>query len=133
MDPATAIGQTMAHEPPLILIVDDDPELLDLADDALVTAGYRTAIAHNGEEALQRLTEVTPQMVLLDMRMPVMDGWEFARLFRERYGRTIPIAVATAAEDSTLRAAEIGANAALAKPFERDRLYEVVSDLAGPP
>jgi len=123
----------MAHEAPLILIVDDDPELLDLAGEALISKGYRVATAHNGEEALQRLTEITPQMILLDMQMPMMNGWEFARVFRERYGRSIPIAVATAAEDSKLRAAEIGANAALAKPFEPDRLYECVFDIAGPP
>jgi CheY-like chemotaxis protein len=123
----------MAHEPPLILIIDDDPELLELAQEVLISKGYRVASAHNGEEALQRLTEITPQMILLDMQMPVMNGWEFARVFHERYGRSIPIAVATAAEDSRLRAAEIGANAALAKPFEPGRLYEVVSDIAGPP
>jgi CheY-like chemotaxis protein len=121
------------HEPPLILIVDDDSDLLEPVEQALVARGYRVAIAHNGEEALQRLTEVEPQMIVLDMQMPVMDGWQFARVFRERYGRKIPIAVATAAEDSKLRAAEIGANAALAKPFELERLYEVVSDIAGPP
>lgn len=121
------------HEPPLILIVDDDRDLLAPVEQALTARGYRVAIAHDGKEALQRLTEVEPQMIVLDMRMPVMDGWEFARVFRERYGRSIPIAVATAAEDSKLRAAEIGANAALAKPFDLARLYEIVSDIAGPP
>lgn len=123
----------MAHEAPLILVVDDDPELLKVVAEALSMKGYRVAEAHNGQEALQRLTEITPQMIVLDMRMPLMDGWEFARVFRERYGRSIPIAVATAAEDSKLRAAEIGANAALAKPVALDKLYEVVSDIAGPP
>lgn len=123
----------MAHEPPLILIVDDDPELLESVENALTARGYRAATAHNGEEALQRIAEREPQMILLDMRMPVMDGWAFARVFRERYGRSIPVAVTTAAEESTLRAAEIGANAALAKPFKLDQLYEVIHDVAGPP
>jgi CheY-like chemotaxis protein len=70
--------------------------------------------------------------VLLDMRMPVMDGWAFARALRDRYGRRIPLVVMTAAEDSLLRAAEVGANADLGKPFELSRLYEVVEDAIGP-
>jgi CheY-like chemotaxis protein len=71
--------------------------------------------------------------VLLDMRMPRMDGWAFSKIFRERYGRRIPIVVVTAAEDSKLRADEIGADADLGKPFELDKLYEVVADTLGTP
>lgn len=117
----------------LILIVDDDADMLELVDSALRTKGYRTATAWNGEEALKRIAEAEPELVLLDMRMPIMDGWTFARIFRDRYGRRIPIVVLTAAEDSKLRAAEIGANGALGKPFELARLYEVVTDTLGPP
>jgi two-component system, chemotaxis family, chemotaxis protein CheY len=122
----------MTPPAPLVLIVDDDPDMLDLVADALDRKGYRTMKAWNGEEALQLVAETEPQLVLLDMRMPVMDGWEFAHAFRERFGRRIPIVVVTAAEDSRLRAAEIGANADLGKPFELARLYEVVADTVGP-
>jgi CheY-like chemotaxis protein len=123
----------MSADAQLVLVVDDDDDLLDLVDDALRRKGYRVAIAHDGEQALQRVAEAEPRLVLLDMRMPVMDGWSFARAFRERYGRRIPIVVVTAAEDSKLRAAEIGANADLGKPFELSRLYEVVEDTIGAP
>lgn len=123
----------MTRVAPLILIVDDDPDMLDLVDDALRRKGYRTDKAWNGEEALQHAEKAEPQLILLDMRMPVMDGWTFARIFRDRYGRRIPIVVVTAAEDSKLRAAEIGANADLGKPFELARLYEVVADTVGLP
>jgi CheY-like chemotaxis protein len=116
---------------PLVLAVDDDPDMLDVEEEALLERGYRVAKAHNGEEALQRIAEAAPALVLLDMRMPVMDGWTFARILRERYGRTIPIVVVTAAEDSKLRADEIGAEAELGKPFGIDDLYGVITDLLG--
>ena len=63
---------------------------------------------------------------------PAVSEW-FARTFRERYGRRIPLVVVTAAEDSRLRAAEIGANADIGKPFELSRLFEVVADTVGLP
>jgi CheY-like chemotaxis protein len=88
----------------LVLVVDDDPDLLELVGEVLVDRGYRVALAHNGVEALERIDEEVPDLVLLDMRMPVMDGWTFARHLRERWGRSIPVVVMTAAEDSKLRA-----------------------------
>ena len=89
--------------------------------------------ANNGEEALQRMEEALPQLILLDMRMPVMDGWTFTQIVRDHYGRRIPIVVVTAADDSSLRASEIGADADLGKPFELEQLYEVVTDTIGAP
>jgi CheY-like chemotaxis protein len=121
----------MTEPAPLVLVVDDDIDLLELVGEALSRRGYRVAQARDGEEALRRVAQAEPQLILLDMRMPVMDGWAFARALRERYGRRIPIVVMTAAEDSLLRAAEVGANADLGKPFELSRLYEVVEDAIG--
>ncbi len=123
----------MTQQAPLILIVDDDLDILDFEAEALEQQGYRVAKAVNGEEALQRIAEAEPQLILLDMRMPVMDGWAFTRAFRDRYGRRIPIVVVTAADDSSLRAAEIGADADLGKPFDLEQLYEVVTDTLGAP
>jgi CheY-like chemotaxis protein len=113
---------------PLILIVDDDPDLLDLVGEVLVERGYRVALSRNGEEALDSIERDVPDLVLLDMRMPVMDGWTFARHLRERHGRSIPIVVMTAAEDSKLRADEIGADSDLGKPFDLQQLHDVVED-----
>ncbi len=123
----------MTAPSPLVLVVDDDVDLLELELEALTRRGYRVARAIHGEEALQRIAEEEPQLVLLDMRMPVMDGWTFARKLREQYGRRIPIVVVTAAEDYKLRADEVGAEAALGKPFELDDFYEVVADTVGGP
>jgi CheY-like chemotaxis protein len=123
----------MTDATPLVLIVDDDPDMLAVEEDALLARGYRVDKAGNGEEALKRVAEAMPQLILLDMRMPVMDGWKFAHVMHERYGRRIPIVVVTAAEDSKLRADEIGAEGELGKPFELDTLYAVVTDVLGGP
>ena len=115
----------------LLLVVEDDPDLLEMMRQVLRKAGYRVVTAKHGEEALERVAEEEPELVLLDMRMPVMDGWEFMKAFRERYGRSIPVVVVTAAEDSQLRASAVGADSHLGKPFEPDRLFEVVADTLG--
>lgn len=113
---------------PLVLVVDDDPDILELMSEALVGQGYRVTTAKHGEEALERVAAEEPRVILLDMRMPVMDGWTFARVLRERHGRSIPLVVVTAAENSELRASEVGAERHLGKPFELDELYGVVKE-----
>lgn len=118
---------------PRVLVVDDDPDLRELVAEALEARGYLVERADNGIEALDRVAERLPQLILLDMRMPLMDGWAFARALHDKYGRTIPIVVVTAAEDSKLRAAEIGADADLGKPFQLSRLFEVVQRTVGMP
>ncbi len=121
---------------PLILVADDDPEMVSIIDEALSYRGYRVVTARNGKEALERVAADAPQLILLDMKMPVMDGWAFTRLLREKHGRTIPVVVITAMEDSQLRADELGAEGELGKPFNMQQLFEVVEDMlpldAGP-
>jgi DNA-binding response OmpR family regulator len=65
-----------------ILVVDDDPDSLDVVRTYLEAKGYRVATASNGQEALQRLEEVHPSVMLLDVMMPGMDGWEVARVVK---------------------------------------------------
>ena len=86
----------------------------------LVDAGYRVRTAREGRAALARVAEEMPALILLDMRMPGMNGWEFAREFRARHGRAAPIVVVTAAENARARAEEIAADGWLAKPFDLD-------------
>jgi DNA-binding response OmpR family regulator len=105
---------------PLVLVVEDDPDLVALVEMLLVDEGYRVRTAPEGRAALAHVAEEMPALVLLDMRMPGMDGWEFAREFRARHGRAAPIVVVTAAEDARARAQEIDADGWLAKPFDLD-------------
>lgn len=111
---------------PGVLVVDDDPDLSALLEMVLVDAGYRVRTAPDGRAALAAVEEEMPAVILLDMRMPVMNGWEFARAFRARHGRASPIVVVTAAENARLRAEEIGAEGWLAKPFDLDDVLSTV-------
>jgi DNA-binding response OmpR family regulator len=115
-----------------VLVVEDDPDLSALLEMIIADAGYPVRAAANGALALARVEERMPAVVLLDMRMPVMNGWEFAREFRARHGRAAPIIVVTAAENARLRAAEIEADAWLEKPFELDEVLATVARFAGP-
>src|SRR5262245_18107977 len=80
-----------------ILLVEDDADLAEVVALVLEQAGFHVAMASNGVEALQRVQNHMPALILLDMLMPVMDGWQFAREFRSRHGAATPIVVLTAA------------------------------------
>ena len=69
-------------EPPRVLVVDDDAGIRDLLDLALTNAGYAVALAEDGAAALAMVEAVAPDVILLDMRMPVLDGWAFAEAYR---------------------------------------------------
>ncbi len=119
-------ASTMEHtvkysETRTVLIVDDDEEIGCLMSWLVGDIGYRPIVAGNGREALDRAGEERPDLVLLDMNMPVMDGREFAREFQARYGTSVPIIVVTA-DDARRSAAEVGARAWIQKPFDVDRL-----------
>lgn len=109
-----------------VLVVDDDPTIRRFFAEALADDGYEAAQAEDGAEALRLCGVADPCLVLLDMRMPVVDGWEFARRFRERPGRLPPVVVMTAARDAHAWAREIGADGVLAKPFDLNDLAAVV-------
>jgi len=115
-----------------VLVVEDDPDLLALVEMLLADAGRRVRTAPEGRAALARVAEEMPGLILLDMRMPGMSGWEFAHEFRARHGAGCPIVVVTAAENARRRAEEIGADAWLAKPFDLDDLLALVDRFLGP-
>ncbi len=117
----------MSTEGQSVLVVEDDPDLVALMQMILTDAGYRVATAGDGAEALERVAEEMPGLILLDMRMPGMNGWEFAGEFRSRHGHGAPILVVTAAENARLRAQEIGAEGWLEKPFELDEVLAAVA------
>jgi CheY-like chemotaxis protein len=117
----------MSTTPRSVLVVDDDANLRQVMEYVLSDAGYRVRTATNGRTALAEVARELPGVILLDMRMPVMDGWEFARLFREQYDHVAPIVVVTAAEEAARRAADIGADAHLNKPFDIDALLALVA------
>jgi CheY-like chemotaxis protein len=121
-----------AHRRGPILVVEDDADLLALMEMILSEAGRRVRTACDGGAALERVDEELPALIFLDMRMPGMNGWDFAREFSARYGRPCPIVVVTAAEDARLRAEEIGADAWLAKPFDIEDVLAIADRYLGP-
>jgi DNA-binding response OmpR family regulator len=117
----------MATKVHAVLVVDDDPHLAQLVAYALEDEGYAVEMAGDGQAALASVAQRMPDLIILDMKMPVMDGWAFAREFQSRYDYQAPILVFTAAEDARRRAQEIGAAGWIAKPFDLQRLIDEVA------
>lgn len=112
-------------------MVDDDPDLAGAVTDLLRMHGYRAEAASNGERALDKVREAMPDLIILDMKMPVMDGWQFAGELGRRFDHAAPIVVFTAAADAQARAAEIHAAGWLDKPFDIHDLLAAVSRQIG--
>jgi CheY-like chemotaxis protein len=108
-----------------ILVIDDDPSILDTVAEMLEFEGYVVQLATNGAEGLAAIERHMPSLVLLDMRMPVLDGWGFATRLREQ-GIEVAVVVMTAAQDAQRWATDISANGYLAKPFEYNDLLKTV-------
>ena len=109
-----------------VLVVDDDPDMVDAITMVLDQAHYPCRSAENGREALVEVERRRPALILLDMLMPVMDGWQFARELRARFGHTVPVVVVTAAEHVRTRGDDIDADAVVSKPFNVNTLLQVV-------
>jgi len=116
----------MAREHKKVLVVDDDADLRELLSLLLADVGFDVRTAHDGRDALSLTAEELPAVILLDMKMPGMNGWVFARELRARYGRQVPIVVLTAAENARKTAEEVDAEGWLGKPFELDEVVRLV-------
>ncbi len=100
-----------------LLLVDDDEALLELLESYFTDLGYRVRTATNGEEALQHFCHEEPDLVILDVTMPKMDGWTTLRLLRER--SRVPVIMLTVRneEANVLRGFSLGADDYVTKPF----------------
>jgi two-component system chemotaxis response regulator CheY len=109
-----------------VLVVEDDPSIRSLVRDILMMEAYEVETAANGAEALSAIGRQEPGVMILDMRMPVIDGWGVASSLREQ-GRRVPTVVLTAAENARRWSEDIAADACIAKPFDIDELVAVVA------
>jgi CheY-like chemotaxis protein len=109
-----------------ILVVDDDESIRQIVRLCLSDVGYRITEAANGEDALAALDDCRPELILLDLRMPVMDGWEFARRYRLTPGPHAPIVAFVAALNAAEECADLDTAAILNKPFDLDELLSAV-------
>lgn len=106
---------------PKILIVDDEPFNIDYLEQELEELDYVTVSASNGQEALEKVASDSPDLILLDMMMPILDGFEvLRRLKADANTRDVPVIVISAFSDlkSVIRGIEFGAEDYLPKPFE---------------
>src|SRR5438067_5596219 len=115
-----------------LLVVEDEPDIRAIVAEALAEEGYEVETAAHGAEALQVIDKDNLRAILLDMRMPVMNGWDFAQAYRRRPGPHAPIIVMTAAQHARRWCAEVDADGCLEKPFEVDTLLQVVEDVLHP-
>lgn len=105
-----------------ILVVDDNEELLEVVTSVLEGQGFEVETAKNGKEALGILRRRRPFLILLDLMMPVMNGWEFLHLFRaDHLVKDIPVIVCSAARANSLQDVEY-----LKKPLDISTLLHVV-------
>lgn len=116
----------LADQPKTVLVVEDDWNIQSLIVLILEDEGYRVETAANGLQGLNAVERSLPDLILLDMNMPVMNGWEFAQVFHARFDSQVPIVAVTASTDARQAAEDIGAVDFIGKPFELDTLVRVV-------
>ncbi len=102
---------------PRVLLVDDDETLVRLLSFALDQEGFEVAVARNGAEAVSETGETQPDLVILDIMMPVMDGWEACARIRELSDAPVVILSAKPTESDVVRGLELGADDYVKKPF----------------
>lgn len=114
-----------------VLVVDDEPDTLELVKLVLESGGFEAVLANNGKEALAQIATLRPDLVLLDIMMPDMDGWDVFRKMKEK-DRDIPIAILTAKAqniDKLLGLHVLKADDYITKPFGKNELISKVKKL----
>jgi CheY-like chemotaxis protein len=113
----------------LLLVVDDDAATRVLLTELFNGSGYAVVLAENGEEGLKQLLDYTPDLVVLDLQMPVMDGWRFRaeqQLLRNVRVATVPVVLLTGTDNAEKSAKALHAAGFIEKPFEPDLLLSAV-------
>lgn len=120
---------------PRILVVDDDEDIRTIVRTLLEHAGYETSAASGGREALERIAAAPPDLVLLDVGMPEMSGWQVCTALRSRPATaSLPIVMLTVRSEirDLITSLQVGADDYVTKPFSRKRLLDALEALLGP-
>jgi chemosensory pili system protein ChpA (sensor histidine kinase/response regulator) len=130
--PVHIIPQPAVRQRPVVMVVDDSITMRKVSARVLEREGYEVATAKDGMDALEQVNERVPDVILLDLEMPRMDGYEFAGYVRadERF-KAVPIIVITSrmGEKHRARAFEIGVNRYLGKPYQEADMLKAVAEL----
>ncbi|HOK80196.1 MAG TPA: response regulator [bacterium] len=115
-----------------ILVAEDDPETRLILQQGLLRAGYRVVIAEDGEQALERFRESRPDLVLLDIDMPRLNGWEVLERLKSGWrSRRVPVIMVTGktSDEDKIRGYELGVDYYVTKPFNIQRLLPIIRNL----
>ena len=121
-------------EGPTVLVVDDEPQVAWMLQFSLEAEGYRTFTARDGRAALDAVREHRPRVLLLDIMMPIMDGWGVLEQLKQMPDVDRPCVIVVSARTSARdrdRAEELGADEFVSKPFDIDHLLGTVASLIG--
>ncbi len=117
----------MTHSDPVVLVVEDDESIRNVIRDVLEDRGYRVIGARNGADALDQLDQTRPDVMVLDLLMPVMHGWDFMESYAEKTdGALIPIVVVSVNPVLPRSFDRFGVHSVVRKPFDVDVLAESV-------
>jgi chemosensory pili system protein ChpA (sensor histidine kinase/response regulator) len=128
--PAEAVEVSAALQPPLVLVVDDSLTVRKITTRLLTREGFRVDSAKDGVDALEKMHDLIPDVVLLDVEMPRMDGFELARVMRnDKRLKSVPIIMITSrtADKHRNHAMEIGVNVYLGKPYQEQQLLDSIA------
>jgi len=110
-----------------ILVVDDDPDLLLLLRVTLAAENFQSLLARNGEDALREVEAEHPDLVLLDIMMPVVDGWQvLQRMTQQAMATPVVVVSAKASDADVARALELGAVDYVTKPFDPEEILQSI-------
>lgn len=112
-----------------MLVVDDDTSIRELLHTALAEEGYDVKLAVDGQDALDVIERWLPDVIVLDLMMPILDGWAVARRVHETCG--VPIIALSAVTELQRHATALGVNEFVQKPFDLDALLPKISRAAG--
>jgi two-component system, cell cycle response regulator DivK len=112
-----------------VLIAEDHPDIAALMTRLVVHAGHEASLAADGYAAIRLAAELAPQLVLLDINMPGIDGYETARRLRKQFANRFPIFAVTAAQMDLPLAVESGFDGIFSKPFDVAKLIALLAQL----
>ena len=132
--PAESAEVSAALQPPMVLVVDDSLTVRKITTRLLTREGFRVDSAKDGVDALEKMRDLVPDVVLLDVEMPRMDGFELARVMRsDARLKSVPIIMITSrtADKHRNHAMEIGVNVYLGKPYQEQQLLDSIAEQMG--
>ena len=131
---APVVASLLTRTAPMVMVVDDSLTVRKITSRMLTREGFEVATAKDGVDALQQLQDIEPDLILLDIEMPRMDGFEFARQVRtDAKAKGIPIIMITSrtADKHRNRAIELGVNEYMGKPYQEEQLLALIRNYTG--